>query len=261
MTTQAYFARALLDPALPCPDGLVACNGSDPAARFAVYRNNVVVSLVDVLADIFTVTQELVGSEFFRAMAQVFVVTHPPRSRVLANFGRDFPDFVATFPPAATLPYLADVARLEMLRVQACHAADAMPLTPATIAEVLADPPGLPALRIVCHPSAAVLHSPHAVFSLWAAHQGHPGLDSIDPAAPETALVVRVDLDVQTIRLSPAVGLFIEQLIRGADLERAVSTAGSADPGFDLSEAFATLIRWQLIVALETGDRRHDHAH
>ncbi|MBK6864396.1 MAG: putative DNA-binding domain-containing protein, partial [Ideonella sp.] len=43
----AAFARALLQPDAPCPAGLKTWNGSDPAKRFAVYRNNVVVSLVD----------------------------------------------------------------------------------------------------------------------------------------------------------------------------------------------------------------------
>ena len=70
--SQAAFAAALLYPARPCPPGLHAWNGSDPAARLAVYRNNVVSSLIDALADTFPVVQQLVGEEFFRAMAGVF---------------------------------------------------------------------------------------------------------------------------------------------------------------------------------------------
>jgi len=259
MSAQARFTDALLDPALPCPEGLVTWNGSDPALRFAVYRNNVVVSLVDALADTFPVTRELVGDAFFRAMAQLFVVAHPPRSRVLAGFGRDFPDFVETFPPAASLPYLGDVARLEMLRVQAYHAADIPPLAPAAVAGMLAKPQQLPALRIGCHPSAALLRSSHAVFSLWAAHQGEVCLSAVDPALPETVLVVRVGLAVQTIQLRPAVGLFIEHMLRGADLATAVDAASADDSGFDLGEALATLIRWQLITALHRGDPTHEH--
>ena len=51
MTAQNAFTAALLDPELPCPMGLSAWNGSDPAQRFRVYRNNVIISLVDALAD------------------------------------------------------------------------------------------------------------------------------------------------------------------------------------------------------------------
>ena len=122
MTAQSDFAAALLDPDVAAPDGLVAWNGSDPAHRFAVYRNNVTSALSDVLADSFPVTQQLVGEAFFRALAQVFVRAHPPRTRVLAHYGHELPEFVAQFPPAAGLPYLADVARLEWQRLQALHA-------------------------------------------------------------------------------------------------------------------------------------------
>ena len=91
------FARALLDPALPCPDGLRAHNGSDPAVRFAVYRNNVVTSLVDALADGFPVVRQLVGDEFFTAMARVHVARHPPRSAVLSDWGDAFAAFIDDF--------------------------------------------------------------------------------------------------------------------------------------------------------------------
>ena len=67
MNSQQAFANALTDPAQPCPPGLISWNQSDVAQRFAVYRNNVMASLVDALADTFVVTQELVGPEFFRA--------------------------------------------------------------------------------------------------------------------------------------------------------------------------------------------------
>src|SRR3990167_7733275 len=102
MNSQTAFANALLDPELPSPGGLSTWNGSDPATRFAVYRNNVTVSLIDALADTFPVVQALVGEEFFRAMARVSVRATPPRSRLMAFYGHDFADFVSAFPPVAS---------------------------------------------------------------------------------------------------------------------------------------------------------------
>ncbi len=121
MTAHADFAAALLDPDVAAPDGLVAWNGSDPAHRFAVYRNNVTSALSDVLADSFPVTQQLVGEEFFRAMARIFLRGSPPPSPILTAYGEGFPAFVADFAPARTVPFLADVARLEWLRLRALH--------------------------------------------------------------------------------------------------------------------------------------------
>jgi len=123
--TQHAFASALLDPARPVPSGLATWNGSDPVARFAVYRNNVVVSLVAALADTFPVVRELVGEEFFTAMARLYVAEQPPLSPVLAHYGDGFADWVVQFEPAAAVPCLADMARLERARVRAYHAADA----------------------------------------------------------------------------------------------------------------------------------------
>ena len=175
MNYQQTSATALFDPAQPCPAGLIAWNGSDPARRFGVYRNNVIVSLVDALADTFAVTQELVGVQFFRAMAREFAGTNPPTSPLLAFYGDTFPDFIEHFPPATGLPYLADVARIEHLRVHAYHAADLEPVHAETIAAALAEVADLPHLRLAIHPAVGVHaltvppHAPlaHGLTCLW----------------------------------------------------------------------------------------------
>jgi len=243
MSDQRLFAAALLDPDAPCPAGLTAWNGSDPTRRFAVYRNNVIVSLIDALADTFPVTQELVGEEFFRAMAGVFVRQAPPTSAQLVDYGAGFPAFIAQFEPASTVPYLADVARLELLRVRAFHAADADPLTLERIAAVLADPERLPLLHVGCHPSLNVLNSRYAVVSLWAAHQGMGDLAKVHPAIPEIALVIRVGLEVQVIALPPGGDVLIDGFIAGRPLGEAAGLAITAHPDFDLTAHLALLLR------------------
>jgi len=249
------FAAALLDPARPCPPGLTSWNDSAPAQRFAVYRNNVTVSLVDALAETFPVVEQLVGEPFFRAMAAEFVRRSPPRSPVLAWYGDGFSDFVAAFPPAAGVPYLADMARLEYARVMAFHAADAGPVETAEIAARIADPAGLPELGLRLHPSLQVLDSPFAVVSLWAAHQGEGGssdLAAIDPSQPECALVVRCGLSVEVRASSPAVARFIAALLAGKSLGEALETAATNDGPFDPTAILGWLIGNQLITSIDT---------
>lgn len=248
MTDQAAFARALLDPQLACPSGLKTWNGSDPALRFAVYRNNVVVSLVDALAQSFPITQALVGEEFFRAMARVYLQAAPPRCRVLAWVGEGLPGFIESFPPAATLPYLADLARLEMLWIRACHAADMPALEPQSLGLALGDPDRLPGLRLVLHPSVHLLLSDHAVCSLWAAHQeDEVCLSTVDPCVAESAMVFREGQDVRVLRLTAAQGLFVHGLQRGAPLAASAEQAAQRDSAFELSTALAMLIRHRLV--------------
>lgn len=247
MSTAQAFAHALLRPDAPCPAGLKTWNGSDPAQRFAVHRNNVVVSLVDALADSYPAVQALVGEDFFRAMAAEFVRGNPPRSPVLAWYGAGFADFLEGFPPAAGLPYLADVARLEWLRVEAWHAADADPLPLAEISALLADAAALPALRLALHPALRLLRSAHPVVSIWAAHQADDvaaALGAIDFAAAEVALVVREGIEVAILRIEPGAAAFIGHLLDGATFGEAAAAAGA----FDLAATLALLLRSGTVV-------------
>lgn len=258
MNIQSAFAQALLDPERDCPSGLKTWNGSDPAMRFAVYRNNVVVSLIDALADSFPVTQALVGEEFFRAMAKVHIQAQPPRARVLTWVGEAFPDFIESFPPAAAVPYLADVARLELLRIHACHAADTPALDMGVMSLAFANPEALLKLQLTLHPSVQVLQSRHAVFSLWAAHQGELCISTVDPNVAEAALVYRRDLEVEVTRLTGAESLFIHQVQRGERLASIADEAAGHDHAFDLAAVMATLIRNQLICDISTGEDDHE---
>ncbi|GGC04484.1 DUF2063 domain-containing protein [Marinobacterium zhoushanense] len=245
------FQKALLDPTQPVPEGLSAWNGSDPTARFDVYRNNVIVSLIEALESTFSVVQSLVGDTFFRAMAREYLFQRLPDNPVLSYFGGDFPDFIAQFEPAASLPYLADTARLEWFRVRAYHAADAAPLSTQALQLALAQPERLPSLCIALHPSAQLLRSRYAVVSLWAAHQGLLPLSQVDPMQPEQALVLRPELEVEVIPLDPATALFTSALQQGEKLARALETTLSSHPEFDLHAALATLITRQALLSLE----------
>jgi hypothetical protein len=247
--SQADFAAALLDPELPCPRGLRAWNGSDPARRFAVHRNNVIASLVEALADTFPVVQALVGAEFFRAMAAVFARTHPPDSPLLHRYGGELPAFIEGFAPARGLPYLADVARLELARVEACHGADAAPLSRAAAALVLANGERVGQLRFVLHPALRWLVSPHPVVSLWAAHQGQGALEDIDLSQGESALVVRPALEVMVLRCDPASVAFVEALHAGAAFADAAAAASEV-PGFDPGATLSLLMAHGALTAI-----------
>lgn len=261
-SAQAGFAAALLDPARPVPAGLRTWNGSDPAARFAVYRNNVIVSLVDALADGFPVVRRLVGEAFFAAMAREYARAQPPRSPVLAEYGEGFAAWVAGFEPAAALPYLADMARLERARVRAFHAADAPPIEAATLAAALSRPESLATARPQLHPSLTLIRSPQAVVSLWAAHQQDDeavpdAVAAVQLDTPEIALVLRADDAVLVIPVPASVGAFVDELLDGRPLAEAW-LAGTPDgaPAFDLAGTLALLMRHGALVGWhDEGDR------
>lgn len=237
---QAAFAAALLDAGAAPPAGLRAWNGSDPARRFGVHRNNVVAGLTRALGDTFPVLRRLVGAPFFDAMAGVYLRAHPPASPVLAHYGAGFADWLEGFAPARGLPWLPDMARLEFARVAACHAADAMPLAPEALAARQADAAALPGARLRLHPSCRVLRSRYAVHTLWAAHQGDGEMPVIAIDRPGAALVLRdADDEVLAIGIAPAAADFIAALLGRATLAEALQCAA----GVDLAATLALLIR------------------
>lgn len=246
MSTQAAFAAALLDRQLTCPEGLFSVNGADPASRFAVYRNNVQSSLINALAHSYPVVAQLVGGEFFRAMAGIYLLGNAPQSPLIKDYGDDFADFVEGFEPAASLPYLADVARLERLRTIAYHAADAQPLSHQQIGAALANPQALVELTVEFHPSLHLLTSAFAVVSIWAAHQQDATLAGIDLNVGQHTLIVRNELDVEVFAIDPGASAFIQNLQNGQPLIQAVESA----PAFDLNQTLSLLITHNVITHL-----------
>ncbi|MFO1274391.1 MAG: DNA-binding domain-containing protein [Rubrivivax sp.] len=242
--TGAEWGTALLDAHRPAPAGLRTWNGSDPGARFDVHRNNVVVSLVAALADTFPVVRALVGEHFFAAMARHFVRRHPPCSPVLADYGSALPGFIGAYAPAASLPYLGDLAALEYARVQAFHAADAPPLTPAELGARLQRPLELARSEWALHPSLQIVASAHPIVDLWAAHQGHGALEAVDLLRAQTALVGREGDEVLVLGVEPASAAFVQALQRGQALGAAVARAAElhSDEALDLAATLAQLL-------------------
>ncbi len=236
--TEAAFAAAVVDPAAPVPAGVRARTPEAAASRLAVYRNTVAVSLASALAARFPVVERLVGEAFFRAMARAFLAERRPASPILAEWGDDLPDFIEAFPPAASVPYLADMARLERAVSRAYHAADVAPLPVAALATLPGDRLG--EVRIAPHPAAAVVASRHPVGSIREAHR-HAAVQPVADWGPETVLVARPALEVRVGILPPADGRFAAGLLAGASLGEAAASAFEVDDAFDFGRALTGL--------------------
>ncbi len=253
---QSRFATALRTPGSSLR-GLRAPGSSDPQRRLDVHRNNAMVSLIDALAATFPVTQALVGEDFFRDMARQRVLADPPRSPVVFRHGEGFAEFVDRYAPAAVVPYLGDMARLEYLRVQCHHAEDAQAVAVADFHALLAVPERLPDLRMTLHPASTWLRSDHAVHALWRSHQGLDDLAAadlagIDPHTAEAVLITRPQWDVQVHPIDRRMTHALAALREGAPLGVALAEvpASGDEHATLLTELLTLLIRHDLVVAL-----------
>lgn len=223
----AGFAASLLDPGRTTPASASTTHGGRAERRYAVYRNNVTTSLADALASIFPAVRRLVGEDFFSGMAIAFARAHPPRSRLLFEYGEDFPGFIAAFEPARGLPYLADVARIERAWLDAYHAADAEALPPQILGTI--PPEDLPAVVFQPHPALRILRSRYAAFSICAANRGEQASAApIRGDVAEDTLVTRPDLAVSMRSLPPGAAAFLLALAGGSSFGAAIE-AGFAD--------------------------------
>lgn len=241
ITTQSNFRSALLDPTSPPPNGVNNPDGVPATKRFDVYRNNVTVSLTDALETAFPVVAKLVGSDFFRAMAGIYLRAHPPRSPVMMFYGDEMPDFLAGFAPAQSVPYLPDVAQLELALRQSYHAADAAPIAPDALAQIAPD--ALPTVTFTFAPSVYLIPSRFPLQSIWTANTR--GGDIAKVAQP--TLITRPDFDPQVDALTPEQTRVTQALMSGEPLGTALRHGGA---GFDLGPLLGLLLSRNALISI-----------
>jgi hypothetical protein len=229
----AAFAPALLDPDLATPAVVAGPKSKAAVKRYNVYRNNVTVSLINALAAAFPATLRITGDDFFRAMARFYVRAMPPSSPLLFDYGRDFPDFIEQYQYAQSVPWLADVARIERAWLDAYHAADVQPLMPYDLAVISSGQ--LPNAVLKPHPATRVIRSRFSAVTVFTASRSDGPARQIEVVEPEDALVTRPALEVEVRQLPPGGAIFLSSLIAGEALGVAASAAFAESPSFDLS--------------------------
>ena len=234
---QQAFATALLDTAATLP----SFAGEAVPQRFSLYRGNLSATWRRTLGHAYPVVLALVGADFFGGLARAYGRQYPSDSADLNQFGARFADFLSSFPPAAELPYLPDMARLEWAVHLAHYAADAQGLAPEALAAL--PPDQLEARRFGLHPACALLASDWQVAALWQAHQegGGSGMFPQDLQVASWTLVCRPRWRAQVLVLDAAAHAALLALRQGQTFGAALDAAFERDSAFDLA---AHLRRW-----------------
>lgn len=249
MSDQDTFIAALLDPNLAVPEGITSARGEADAKRFAIYRNNVAVGLTTALAQRFPVVKQLVGEPFFNGMARAFMKVSLPQSPLIFAYGDEFGDFIESFEPAAALPYLADVARLEAAWTRAYHAGDVLAATLEILTRIAPDQ--IASTKLRPHAAAAILQSEFSVGSIWQAHQNaQPGKLAV--GSGEWVAVSRPAFEVRVYIIPQADGVFGQRLLAGETIGDAAEAAFAHDRNFDFGRALVGLISLGAFAGIDT---------
>jgi hypothetical protein len=216
---QRDVARSLLVPGDGAALAHIANDVIDTAARFNIHRNNVAITLIGALRLVYPAVDKLVGPDFFDGAARAFIAQYPPRSACLDDYGDEFPDFLASFPAAAALAYLADVARLEWAVNIALHAPDAPTLRPDALTHLAASEHRR--VRFVPHPSVRLLSVRYPADTIWRAvlDGGEAVLGTIAMKIdPRWLLVQRHALGIVVVRLDEDEATWSNLLFAGVAL-------------------------------------------
>ncbi|MBA2411710.1 MAG: putative DNA-binding domain-containing protein [Burkholderiaceae bacterium] len=240
---QDGFAQALLaaDPVAEVKPDIAALTAQP---GFSVYRNTVMKGCVDALQANYPAVERLVGEQWLRAAASIYVRTELPAHPTLLDYGAGFAEFLHAFAPAAELPYLTGVAQLDRWWTEAHTARDESPVEPAAIAQR-----SLQELEwLVLRPHAAAhwkWFDGLPIFMIW---QRNRDTTFDHDAAPEIewhgqgALITRPHAAVQAIEIDAAACAFLDACAAGETLAEAAAAALQTSAAVDLSSLMATLL-------------------
>lgn len=242
---QRQLAAALRMPAVARAD-------NDP---FDIYRRSVRRNYRNALGATYRTVKRLVGVAFFDAAVDAYVVVNRSVSADLNEFGDRFDRFLAAYPPAANLPYLADVARLEWAIDIVHRAADTTLFPDDVLAALAAVPPTkLASARLRIAAAFALIDSPYPLLRIFDTNRDDYVGDtrvSLDEGGIRL-LVHRVGTNVVFEPLDIAEFTWLSSLATGLALGEAVARAVSVDPQFDVAIALRTHIAASTIVGVET---------
>ena len=214
------------------------------ALRYDVYRNNYRTQLVDCLASVYEKTRLWVGEDSFEAAACHHVLTRPPTSWTIDDYGSDFClTLEQLFPKDPEVP---ELAWLEWAMQHAFAANDAVALDPAWLGSGILETVDWDGLCFGLAPGFQSRKMNSDVVALWSALKNevaHPDVVMCD--APATLIVWRKAHSPHFRLLDAAEVQVIDQIAAGQSFA-AICEVLSDQQGADqaIPALGAMLVRW-----------------
>ena len=246
---QAEMRRALV---FGETDGVVPilAGGGHFIRRLEIHQRQYVSSLVSALLGKFPATIWLVGERLVAAAARDHVRRFPPQAPCIAEYGEDFPRFLATHSGAERIPYLRRFAELEWHAGHVSIGADATFVSVEQLAAIPADV--LPSVKLCLQSGARYLQAEWPVDELIKLYLTESAPDRLEFEPAHVWLEIRGSRgEFNITRLDAPEFAFRESLKRGLSITNAVENALAVDPAFEPDSALVTLLAGGLIAAIE----------
>lgn len=211
-----------------------------------VYRNNYRGNLRGALVLVYPVIEQIVGEAFFGMMSRKYIESHPSLSGNLHDYGEGLSAFLEAFPPAQSLEYLPDLAKLEWACHQAYFARDVEFMDIALLAEI--SPEDHPHIRFSINPFCKVVRSPFPIADIWNAHQSDKNFFVNLDTGAQNAFVIRRNNEVLVQTLSEEKCDWFERIQVGAPLWAATAMTMERHPEFDLQATLFKMVTQGILI-------------
>jgi hypothetical protein len=211
-----------------------------------IYHNNFFVTLTNVLRSLYPTIEKIVGEDFFKATARCFIQQHPSTTNSLNDYGYYFADFLRTFPQAAALPYLVEVAQLEW----GCHEI----LNAAEISSNLNCLTTVPAeqysqLKFQLTPASRLFDFQYPVYHIWQLCRQENNNDTVDLAEGGIKLLIaRQQFAIKFYVLSGGEFALLNALAANKTIDEACMEALQVEDHIDIDNALKKYMAHGIII-------------
>jgi Putative DNA-binding domain len=223
--------------------------------RLAIHHRHYQASLIMALMDRFPATIWLVGSDFVTEAARIFISKHPPASPCIAEYGENFPTFLAECRAAQRIPYLREFAELEWHVGNVAIAVDEPPIAIEELRAICAGE--LPDTALILQRGVRYLKALWPVDKLLDTYlaEARPEQFAFEPG--------NVNLEIhgsrgefRINRLGAAEFIFRRSVSVGRSIGDAALAALETDGSFDPGDALRLLLTSALIAGIDQGRSR-----
>lgn len=224
--------------------------GVDATRRLAIHRRHYETSLVAALMGRFPATGWLMGTAMVESAARVFVRAQPPTAPCIAEYGRDFPKFLAGWPGSERMAWLEAFAELDWHLGRLAVAVDLPAITRDSVAAVPSDQ--LADARVTVQPGTHYVEASRPVDDLIRLYLENDAPDRIELPEADVWIEVRGARGAFCFaRLTRASFVFRAAIANGLSIGDSADRAWAADAAFDPGAALALLVDAGLLIAID----------
>jgi len=212
--------------------------------RIWIYQNNVFGAVQDYLEEVYPATRGVVGDDFFKQMAQVFIQNTPPNAGNIHLYGDALVELCNVTPGLEGLPYLYDLMRYEWALHQSYFSvvSDALDHTALPQEELLTS-------SVVFNDSVSLVCSDYPVYEIQRqslpTYEGNVSIDLNQ--SQDNLLIYKLGHEVQCLELDEEQTLFIQGLEKNENLLQAIEGLQGSISADTLSTTLSLVFETRLL--------------